>query len=154
MRAANDVSREQATASGTTHLFQSEPHRHTMSDPADPWPGGGQATDVDDGPDLEVLPDGGDGGTDLRINGAEIQVKTVSPRYAEQPELWVNAYQPCSADYYVLVSRLGPSTFRLVGYAPRSFVWNAPKPRHNGDPFRVVDREYLFPIPQIRPVNL
>lgn len=43
---------------------------------------------------LEVMPDGGDGGVDVRINGATVQVKTVGQQYAEQPELWVDAYSP------------------------------------------------------------
>ena len=103
---------------------------------------------------VDVIPDGGDGGIDGFVNGASVQIKTVGRQHAHQPELWVDTNSPSKADYYVLVSRLGPSTFRLVGYVPRWFVWNAPTRTHNGGTYRVVDREYLFPIPKSRPVEL
>lgn len=102
----------------------------------------------------EVIADGGDGGVDVWLNGASVQIKTVGRRYTQCPELWVDAYSPFSADYYVLVSRVGPGSFRLVGYAPRWFVWNAPKRTHEGGVYRVVDREYLFPFPESDPRHL
>lgn len=100
---------------------------------------------------LEVIPDGGDGGIDSRYRGVEVQIKTVGRQYMEDPELWVDAYKPLKADYYVLVSRVGVADFRLVGYAPRWFVANAPQRTHNGGVYHVVDREYLFPFTRSRP---
>lgn len=99
--------------------------------------------------DVEVYPDGGDGGVDLCYNGATIDVKTVG-RHRTDPALTVGAYEALTADYYVLVSRIGPSDFRLLGYAPRCFVANAPVMSHRGDPYHIVGQEYLFPFPTIR----
>lgn len=107
---------------------------------------------IEDRLNLEVVADGGDGGIDGWYNGGSLQVKTVGRRYANCPELWVDAYEPYSADYYILVSRVGVGEFRLIGYAPRMFVENAPKRAHDGGVYRVVDREYLFPLPGCRPI--
>jgi len=94
--------------------------------------------------DVEVYTDGGDGGTDLRYRGATINVKTVS-RHRSDPDLTVDAYKPLRADYYVLASRVGQTDVRLVGYAPREFVANAPTLTHDGQPYHLVEQEYLFP---------
>lgn len=95
--------------------------------------------------DVEVYTDGGDGGTDLWIAGACVDVKTVGEQYAHSPELWVAVRESLDADYYALVSRIGTSDFRLIGYAPRCFVANAPVRSHRGERYHVVPRDYLFP---------
>lgn len=97
--------------------------------------------------DVKVYADGGDGGVDLSYKGATIDVKTVE-RHRSNPALTVDAYQPLNADYYVLVSRIGPSDFRIIGYAPRRFVANAPIwENKKGEPYHAVEQEYLFPFP-------
>lgn len=94
--------------------------------------------------DVEVYADGGDGGIDLQYQGATIDVKTVG-RHRSNPALTVNAYKPLTADYYALVSRISKSDFRLIGYAPRWFVANAPTLTDGNTPYHLVDQEYLFP---------
>lgn len=103
---------------------------------------------IADAIDVTVYADGGDAGVDLTYCGATIDVKTVG-RHRSNPALTVDAYEPLTADYYVLVSRIGPSDFRLVGYAPRDFVANAPILRHEGHPYHIVGQEYLFPFPPL-----
>jgi hypothetical protein len=93
---------------------------------------------------VEVYTDGGDGGVDLHYRGATIDVKTVS-RHRSDPDLTVDAYKPLRADYYVLASRVGQTDVRLVGYAPREFVANAPTLTHDSQPYHLVEQEYLFP---------
>jgi hypothetical protein len=95
----------------------------------------------------EVRPDGGDGGSDLTYRGATIDVKTVG-RHRSDPALTIDAYEPLRADYYVLTSRIGQTDCRLIGYAPRHFVANAPIRYHNGEPYHFVDQHYLFPFPR------
>lgn len=97
---------------------------------------------VPEGLDTEVYADGGDGGVDLRVNGATIDVKTAR---RENPSLTVDVYEQLTADYYVLASQLGERTIRLIGYAPREFVANARKWERDGDTYHVVDQEYLYP---------
>lgn len=92
----------------------------------------------------EVYPDGGDGGVDLLVNGARVDVKTVGRRRSN-PALTVNVYEQLTADYYALASRIGPRTVRLIGYAPWEFVANARKCEHNDDKYHIVEQEYLFP---------
>jgi len=98
--------------------------------------------------DTEVRADGGDGGSDLTYRGATIDVKTVG-RHRSDPALTVDAYEPLRADYYVLASRVGQTDCRLIGYAPRQFVANAPIHNYQGDPYHFVDQRYLFPIPRL-----
>jgi hypothetical protein len=98
---------------------------------------------------VDVYPDGGDGGTDLWVCGARIDVKTVGPEYVHSPELWVSVRESLDADYYALASQMGKSNFRLVGYAPRSFVANAPIRSYEGQRCHVVPREYLFPFAEV-----
>lgn len=97
-----------------------------------------------DGVNVEVYADGGDGGVDLTYRGATIDVKTVG-RHRSDPQLTVGIRESLNADYYALVSRIGPSDFRLIGYAPRYFVANAPILSNQGDRYHIVDQEYLFP---------
>ena len=94
----------------------------------------------------EVYTDGGDGGTDLNYRGATIDVKTVG-QHRNDPALTVDAYKTLNADYYALASRISKIDLRLIGYAPRQFVANAPKKQHNGEPYHIVDQRYLFPFP-------
>jgi len=94
-----------------------------------------------------VRVDGGDGGVDLTYRGATIDVKTVG-RHRDDPALTVDAYEPLRADYYVLASRVGQTDCRLLGYAPRQFVANAPIRYYDGEPYHFVDQRYLFPIPR------
>ncbi|MCU4716801.1 hypothetical protein [Halapricum hydrolyticum] len=98
--------------------------------------------------DTEIYADGGDGGVDLIYRGATVDVKTVG-QHRPDPALTVDAYEPLRADYYVLASRIGPTDVRLVGYAPRSFVANAPIRDHDSDPYHIVDQRYLFPLPRL-----
>jgi len=93
--------------------------------------------------DVEVY-NGGDGGIDLRYRGATIDVKTVGRRRSD-PDLTVDAYSPLNADYYALASRIGETDIRLIGYAPRDFVANAPTFRYEDRPYHLVEQEYLFP---------
>jgi hypothetical protein len=95
--------------------------------------------------DVTVYPDGGDGGSDLLYNGATIDVKTLTRQNKDKRQLLVNEYSSLSADYYALASRIGPSDFRLIGYAPREFVANAPTVEFSHGTYHVVDPEYLFP---------
>ncbi|WP_157525734.1 hypothetical protein [Halorientalis sp. IM1011] len=97
----------------------------------------------------EVYADGGDGGVDLTYRGATIDVKTVG-RHRSNPALTVDAYEPLTADYYVLASRIGKVDCRLIGYAPRWFVANAPIQQYHGKEYHIVDQDYLFPIPTVR----
>jgi hypothetical protein len=96
--------------------------------------------------DTEVYPDGGDGGTDLNHRGATIDVKTVG-QHRSDPSLTVDAYKPLNADYYALASQISKTDVRLIGYAPRKFVANAPVRQHEGDPYHIVEQRYLFPFP-------
>lgn len=96
---------------------------------------------------LEVYTDGGDGGVDLRHRGATIDVKTVG-QHRSDPALTVDAYEQLRADYYVLASRISETDVRLIGYAPRKFVANAPVQSHDGDDYHLVGQDYLFPFPQ------
>lgn len=101
---------------------------------------------IDQDIDTQVYPDGGDGGTDLNYRGATIDVKTVG-QHRSDPSLAVDAYKPLRADYYVLASRISKTDVRLIGYAPRQFVANAPTRLHDGEPYHLVDQRYLFPFP-------
>jgi hypothetical protein len=103
------------------------------------------AVGIADRLDTTVYADGGDGGVDLTYRGATIDVKTVG-RHRHDPALTVDAYEPLTADYYVLASRVGKMDCRLIGYAPRDFVANAPVRLHNGEPYHIVEQEYLFPL--------
>lgn len=96
--------------------------------------------------DLSVYPDGGDGGVDLNHRGAKIDVKTVG-RHRSDPALTVDAYKPLRADYYVLASRISKTDVRLIGYAPRRFVANAPVQNNGDGPYHIVEQDYLFPFP-------
>lgn len=107
-----------------------------------------QGLEVEESINTEVYPDGGDGGVDLRYRGATIDVKTVG-RHRCDPALTVDIGQPLTADYYALVSRIGPTDFRLIGYAPRWFVANAPIREHEGRRYHLVDQQYLFPFPTV-----
>lgn len=88
----------------------------------------------------------GDGGVDLSFYGSTINVKTVG-RHRSTPALTVDTYQELRADYYALVHRVGKTNFRLVGYAPRKFVANAPIWEHDGTRYHFVDQKSLFPFP-------
>lgn len=103
---------------------------------------------IEDELNVKVYPDGGDGGSDFVYRGATVDVKTVR-RHRSDPALTVNAFEPLNADYYVLASRIGPTDIRLIGYAPRIFVANAPTFIDDGQPYHVVNQEYLFPFPNI-----
>jgi hypothetical protein len=102
---------------------------------------------IEDAVDTKIYADGGDGGVDLRYRGATIDVKTVG-RHRDDPALTVDAYQPLTADYYVLASRVSKTDVRIIGYAPRQFVANAPVRWHDGQPYHMVEQYYLFPIPR------
>lgn len=93
--------------------------------------------------DTALHPDG-DGGVDLRYRGVTLDVKTAS-RCQSDPSLTVGAHQPLRADWYVLVHRVGETTFRLIGFAPRKFVANAPQWERDGRKFHLVPQEDLFP---------
>lgn len=95
--------------------------------------------------DTEIYADGGDGGVDLTYRGATIDVKTVG-RHRSNPALTVSAYKQLTADYYVLASRVGKLDCRLIGYAPRKFVANAPVQQYDGEQYHLVEQEYLFPL--------
>lgn len=99
---------------------------------------------IEDRLETEVYADGGDGGFDLQFQGATIDVKTVG-RCRQSPALTVDAHKPLRADYYVLASRVGRMTCRLIGYAPREFVADALQYNHRGKPYHIVEQEYLFP---------
>lgn len=94
----------------------------------------------------EVYPDGGDGGTDLNYRGATIDVKTKG-QHRSDPALTVDKNESLPADYYVLASRISKTDVRLIGYAPRQFVVNAPTRVDNGERYHFVDQRYLFPFP-------
>lgn len=96
--------------------------------------------------DTEVYPDGGDGGSDLNYRGATIDVKTVG-QHRSDPALTVDAYKPLQADYYALASRISKTDLRLIGYASRKFVANAPTRQHNGKQYHIIEQRYLFPFP-------
>jgi len=100
---------------------------------------------IEDRLDTAVYADGGDGGVDLRYRGAIIDVKTVG-RHHSDPTLTVDAYESLTANYYVLASRVGKLDCRLIGYAPRSFVADAPIRESDGEPYHVINQEYLFPL--------
>lgn len=102
---------------------------------------------VRDSINLEVYADGGDGGVDLQHRGATIDVKTVG-QHRSDPALTVDAYKQLRADYYVLASRISETDVRLIGYAPRQFVANAPVRSHEGRDYHLVEQDYLFPFPQ------
>jgi hypothetical protein len=102
---------------------------------------------IDDRIDTEIYADGGDDGVDLQYRGATIDVKTVG-RDRDDPALTVDAYEPLRADYYALASRVSKTDVRLVGYAPREFVANAPVWYHEGEPYHLVEQRYLFPFPR------
>ena len=99
---------------------------------------------ISDRLNIEVYTDGGDGGFDLQFRGATIDVKTVG-QHQSDPNLTVDAYKPLHAEYYALASRVGEMNVRLIGYAPREFVANAPTFSNEGQPYHVVEQEYLFP---------
>lgn len=94
--------------------------------------------------DVEVYTDGGDGGFDLQFRGAKIDVKTVG-QHRFDPYLTVDKYKPLRADYYALMSRVSETDVRLIGYAPRQFVANAQTIACDGQPYHVVEQDYLFP---------
>lgn len=96
---------------------------------------------------LDVYTDGGDGGVDLQHRGATIDVKTVG-QHRSDPAMVVDAYEQLQANYYVLASRISETDVRLIGYAPRQFVANAPVRSHRGGDYHFVDQDYLFPFPQ------
>jgi len=98
--------------------------------------------------DLEIYSDGGDGGVDLSHRGAAIDVKTVG-QHRSDPALTVDAYKQLRADYYVLASRISETDVRLIGYAPRSFVANAPVRSYQGGDYHFVGQDYLFPFPRL-----
>lgn len=89
----------------------------------------------------------GDGGVDFTWKGQTIDVKTVG-RHRSDPVLTVDTYQSLNADYYVLVDRIGPNECRLIGYAPRQFVANAPQLEYNGETYHYVPQTDLFPFPR------
>lgn len=99
--------------------------------------------------DLDVYADEGDGGWDIPFQGAKIEVKTLTRRNSTHRQLRVNVYKPLTAEYYVLVSRIGPGDFRLIGYAPRTFVANARQKTTADGRYHIVDEEYLFPFLRI-----
>jgi hypothetical protein len=100
----------------------------------------------------EIYADGGDGGVDLRFNGATVDVKTVG-RQRSNPALTVDVYRPLTADYYALASRIGPRTIRLIGCAPRQFVANAITKEYDGDMYHYVEWEYLLPFVECSWIN-
>ena len=92
------------------------------------------------------LYEGGDGGIDLTFNGATVDVKTKG-RHRTTPSLTVDAYQKLRADYYALAHRIGQTNFRLIGYAPRKFVANAPVREYHGSRYHEIEQCDLFPFP-------
>lgn len=94
----------------------------------------------------------GDGGVDLEILG-RVQVKTCRSR-VNNPRLLVAARKLLRADHYVLVQELDRSTYRIIGYAPRATVAEAPISRFQLDGYakrlRVVEQCDLWQPP--RPV--
>ncbi len=103
-----------------------------------------KALGIESDVDLTVYADGGDGGVDLRYRGATIEVKTVG-QHRPDPSLTVDQYEPLTADYYALVSRVGKTAFQLVGYTPRQFVADAPIQANERGGYHLVDQAYLFP---------
>jgi hypothetical protein len=99
--------------------------------------------------DVDVYPDGGDGGSDLPINGADVDVKTKFIGNSDCRKLKVAVKESLRADYYLLVNRIGPFDFRIIGYAPHWIVANAPIVGSSGDRYHLVDEEYLIPIVRI-----
>jgi hypothetical protein len=97
--------------------------------------------------DLDVYTDGGDGGFDLNHRGATIDVKTVG-QHRSNPALTVDVYENLRADYYVLASRISETDVRLIGYAPRQFVANAPIRSYEGTDYHFIEQDYLFPFPK------
>lgn len=90
----------------------------------------------------------GDGGWDFKYNGATWDVKTVE-RHRNTPDLTVDAMTRTQADFYALVNRLGPTTARIVGYAPREVVKNQRVRLNEYDrAYYRVPRSELIPFPQ------
>lgn len=72
-------------------------------------------------------------------------MKTVG-RGVERPSLTVDAHRELRADYYLLAHRVGTTTVRLIGYAPRWFVANSPTCEGRDGSYHWVPRDYLFPL--------
>lgn len=90
----------------------------------------------------------GDPGHDLKIGGWYIDVKTTS-QYNNRPSLMVDAKKEPTADFYVLVHQLAERCYRVLGYAPRQTVANAPTlpvGEHRAKEVRVVDQDNLVPL--------
>jgi hypothetical protein len=102
--------------------------------------------DAEDPLDVKVRTDGGDGGSDFTHNGLTIDCKTVGRNYVSDPKLIVRASDDLNADYYVLVSRVGPADFRIVGCAPRALVKSVQPIEIQGTWCHVLDRTYLTPL--------
>lgn len=94
----------------------------------------------------------GDGGIDLEILGL-VQVKTCGP-HVNNPRLLVDAKKQLRADQYVLVKELDRSSYRIIGYAPKATVAEAPISRFQLDGYakrlRTVEQSGLWQPP--RPV--
>jgi hypothetical protein len=97
-------------------------------------------------PDTTVR-ENGDGGHDFRFNGNTFNVKTVG-RHRDDPELTVSTRGQLKADFYVLAHRIGATSCRLLGYAPRATVKASPRFFHHGEPYRLVEQDRLWPFPQ------
>lgn len=96
--------------------------------------------------DSEVR-ENGDGGWDFEFNRATWDVKTVG-RHRNHPDLTVDAMTRLRADFYALVNRLGPTTARIVGYAPREVVKNQKLALNEYDrAYYHVERDKLIPFP-------
>jgi hypothetical protein len=89
----------------------------------------------------------GDGGYDFTYNGMKFDVKTVG-RQRNDPALTVNCSGPLRADFYVLAHRIGMTSCRLVGYAPKEIVQRSPKRYHRGRAYHFVTKDKLHPFPQ------
>ncbi len=98
--------------------------------------------------DTRVIADGGDGGTDAGVNGTTVDFKTVG-RQRSDPALTVDAYEPLSADWYALGSRIGRNDVRLIGYVPRWVVANSKVWNGSEGPYHKIPQRDLIPFPDV-----
>jgi hypothetical protein len=89
-----------------------------------------------------------DGGVDLDILG-DIQVKTCGSQ-VNNPKLMISDTENLHADHYVLVQELDRSSYRIIGYAPKQTVANAPVSRFAtiDEPVRVIEQPDLWQPPR------
>lgn len=99
--------------------------------------------------DKTIYQQGGDPGYDLVYRGRTIDVKTVGPRWSS-PALLVSAFGDLRAEFYVLAQQLNVSNYRILGYAPRSVVADAPVRSisypYDQNKVHFIQQQDLFPI--------